>query len=95
MLCKWEGDNIRKVMACNGVEQVMVPIGGEYLEKSWLERMGASTLWPAQRARLARLLKRQVGKQVHKYYQIFYQILNTILNTILNPILEPNIETQD
>ena len=61
MLCKWEGDNIRKVMACNGVEQVMVPIGGEYLEKSWLERMGASTLWPAHRARLARLLKRQVG----------------------------------
>ena len=69
MVCKWEGNNIRKVMVCNGVEQVMVPIGGEYLEKSWLERMGTSTLWAAQRARLARLLKKQVGNQVHKHYQ--------------------------
>ena len=70
MLCKWEGDNIRKVMVCNGVEVVMVPIGGEYLEKSQLERMGASTLWPAHGARLGELLKCQVGKkQVHKHYQ--------------------------
>ena len=40
MLCKWDGDNIRKIRACKGMEEVMVPIGGEYREKSWLERMG-------------------------------------------------------
>ena len=34
MLCKWEGDNIPKIMACNVVEQIMVPIGAEYREKS-------------------------------------------------------------
>ena len=39
------GNNIRKIMACNAVEQVMVPIGGGYREKSRLERMGRGLLY--------------------------------------------------
>ena len=45
MLFKWDGNNIRKIMACNAVEQVMVPIGGGYREKSRLERMGRGLLY--------------------------------------------------
>ena len=43
MLCKWEPDNIQKVMLCK-----WSPGGGEYREKSWLERMGCTVLFYRQ-----------------------------------------------